>query len=369
MSLETMNFLDDFVLTNPAVGDARSEGDDHLRGIKTAIKATFPGMAGRAWRAQTKSAGYTGVATDNMTVLNCTAALTLALTAAATLGNGWMAVIHANGGAVTIDPNGAETVNGAATLLVPDGHMILLFCNGSSFRAAMIPVQNAIWSTGDVKITLKTVADAGWVLMNDGTIGNAASTGTARANADTEALFTLLWNNTTDANCAVSGGRGASAAADYAANKTIALPKVLGRALAAAGAGSGLTSRALAVIAGAEDAVVVSHSHGGVTGGQSADHTHSGTTSSDGAHSHTERGDPADGGAGGNACNIIQTDRVNPTANTSTASTTSTDGAHQHTMITGGASAGHTHTVAAEGVSATGANMQPSVFLNVMVKL
>src|SRR6185369_3563254 len=35
-----------------------------------------------------------------------------------------------------------------------------------------------------------------------------------------------------DANLAVSGGRGASAAADWAANKTIALPDFRGRALA-----------------------------------------------------------------------------------------------------------------------------------------
>lgn len=108
------------------------------------------------------------------------------------------------------------------------------------------------FSTGDVKPTYKAVADAGWVLMDDGTIGNGASGATTRANADTVALFTLLWNNTIDANCAVSGGRGANAAADYAANKTIALPKMKGRALAAAGTGAGLSARALAKAAGVE---------------------------------------------------------------------------------------------------------------------
>jgi hypothetical protein len=108
------------------------------------------------------------------------------------------------------------------------------------------------WSTGDIKLTMKTVADAGWVMMNDGTIGNAASGGTTRANADTVALFTLLWTNVSNTWAAVSGGRGASAAADYAANKTIALTKKLGRAIAIAGAGSGLTSRALGETLGAE---------------------------------------------------------------------------------------------------------------------
>lgn len=122
--------------------------------------------------------------------------------------------------------------------------------DGTNF--VILNPRDASWTTGDVKMTLKTTADTGWVLMNDGSLGNAASSATTRANADTAALFALLWNNTVDANCAVSGGRGVSAAADYAANKRISLPKTLGRTLAGYGAGSGLTSRALAATVGEE---------------------------------------------------------------------------------------------------------------------
>jgi hypothetical protein len=117
------------------------------------------------------------------------------------------------------------------------------------------------WGTGDLKWTWKATADTGWVLLNDGTIGNASSGGTTRANADTSALFTLLWTNFADAQAAVSTGRGASAAADFAANKTIALPKALGRLAGVAGAGSGLTSRTVGVTVGAE-----THTHTGTTG-------------------------------------------------------------------------------------------------------
>lgn len=125
----------------------------------------------------------------------------------------------------------------------------------------------SVWSTGDVKMTMKTSADAGWVLMNDGTIGDASSGGTARANADTSALFTLIWTNCANTQCPVSTGRGASAAADFAAHKTINLPLVLGRALAAAGSGSGLTSRVLGATTGAEThsistAEMPVHNHG-----------------------------------------------------------------------------------------------------------
>ncbi len=76
-----------------------------------------------------------------------------------------------------------------------------------------------------------TTAPTGWVRANGRTIGNASSGGTERANADTSTLFSFLWTNYGDSVCAVSSGRGASAAADYAANKTITLPDLRGRGL------------------------------------------------------------------------------------------------------------------------------------------
>lgn len=68
----------------------------------------------------------------------------------------------------------------------------------------------------------------GWAKANTTTIGNAASNGTQRANADTLNLFSWLWTNFSNTQCPVftSAGvpstRGANAAADFAANKTIA---------------------------------------------------------------------------------------------------------------------------------------------------
>lgn len=112
-------------------------------------------------------------------------------------------------------------------------------------------------STGDMKLTLKSVADYGWLLMNDGTVGNAGSGATTYANALASALFTLLWGlNSTNIPIFTSAGapstRGGSAAADFAALKRISLPTQLGRALAVAGAGNGLTNRTLAQFLGEE---------------------------------------------------------------------------------------------------------------------
>ena len=116
--------------------------------------------------------------------------------------------------------------------------------------AAVAATANAAWTTGDYKLTSKSIADTGWVILNDGTLGSATSGGTMRANADCQALF-LLWYAQYP-NAVVSGGRGASAAADWAANKTIEAPKVLGRAWGIAGAGAGLTSRVMGDVVGAE---------------------------------------------------------------------------------------------------------------------
>lgn len=61
----------------------------------------------------------------------------------------------------------------------------------------------------------------GWVISNGTTIGDASSGATQRANADTQFAFTYLWNNFSNTQCPVSGGRGANAAADFTAHKTI----------------------------------------------------------------------------------------------------------------------------------------------------
>lgn len=83
-----------------------------------------------------------------------------------------------------------------------------------------------LFQTGDIKMRWSVTAPTGWVRANGRTIGSVSSGATERANADTEALFLLLW---ADTSLSVSGGRGGTAAGDWAANKTIALPDFRGR--------------------------------------------------------------------------------------------------------------------------------------------
>jgi hypothetical protein len=85
-----------------------------------------------------------------------------------------------------------------------------------------------IFQTGDPIWRLRTGTMTGFVRMNGRTIGNATSGATEYAAADASALFAFLWNNLPDSIAPVSTGRGATAAADFAANKTIVVPTMQG---------------------------------------------------------------------------------------------------------------------------------------------
>jgi hypothetical protein len=201
---------------------------------------------------------------------------------------------------------------------------------------------------------------SGWVRANARTIGSSSSGATERANADTETLFLFLWNNFSDTRAPVSGGRGGSAAADWAANKTIGTIDMRGRAAfggddmgnSAAGVIATLNSDGesfgtasitidqenLPNVTWSDTLTATSHTHSvsvsGTTGNNSVTHTHSGTTSSDGDHSHDTD----------NAGGTTTVDAPGGTSVSNIASgTTSSDGDHDHTFTTGNASATHTH--------------------------
>lgn len=109
--------------------------------------------------------------------------------------------------------------------------------------------------TGDIKLTTDNVPDPGWICWSAGSFGGAASThpsigngssnATTRANQDTARLFAKYYDDLTalplqdDSGNVVS--RGTDAATDFAANRRLVLPDILGRVLGVAGT-SGDTS-------------------------------------------------------------------------------------------------------------------------------
>jgi hypothetical protein len=88
----------------------------------------------------------------------------------------------------------------------------------------------SVLSTGDIKFQFTSSTLTGWVMMNALTIGNATSGASQRANADTQNLFTFLWNaDPAGTHFPVIGGKGATPAADFSASKQITLPDWRGR--------------------------------------------------------------------------------------------------------------------------------------------
>lgn len=87
----------------------------------------------------------------------------------------------------------------------------------------------AVAETGDLKIRYDNNERTGWRICNGKSIGSATS-GADYANANAQALFEYLWQK--DSTLAVSGGRGASALADWSANKRLTLPDYKGVFLA-----------------------------------------------------------------------------------------------------------------------------------------
>jgi hypothetical protein len=152
-----------------------------------------------------------------------------------------------------------------------------------------VPVDpDTLMKTGMIVAYPGTGTLSGFVRVNGRTIGSATSGATERANADTEALFTFLWGAYDNTVCPVSGGRGVSGAADFAANKTITLLDWRGRApfgLDDMGnsAASRLTSGALGNTGGAETVTVAKANLPAST------LAISGTTAAGGDHGHPFR--------------------------------------------------------------------------------
>ena len=102
--------------------------------VDDAFRQQMAYRAAAITRQVAKAAGaYTALKADHNQFWRCTGAVTINLTAAATLTDGWCLWVRANGGAVTIDPNAAELIDGAATLVLADGSHALIICTGTAF--------------------------------------------------------------------------------------------------------------------------------------------------------------------------------------------------------------------------------------------
>lgn len=179
-----------------------------------------------------------------------------------------------------------------------------------------------------------TALPAGYVWANGNTLGNASSNGTNRANADTQALFNIFWENSTLQLFTSAGStiaRGASAAADFAANRAIAAIDKRERASIGVGTmgGTSTPGRVTSASTGGGNATTL-----GGTGGAE---THSLTAGENGAHTH----------------NI----------------TTHSAGGTVSQLVGGGGGSSSSQVSDSAGAGSAHNNMQPSIACNYIIKL
>lgn len=81
-----------------------------------------------------KSGAYTVTTTDRGQLFDCTGTWTLTLPEAATAGAGFaFAVRNSGSGIITLDPNGAELINGAGTFALAAGAALIVVCTGTAW--------------------------------------------------------------------------------------------------------------------------------------------------------------------------------------------------------------------------------------------
>lgn len=180
MGLESASSINDLVATNPVGGtDPKGEGDDHLRMIKSVLKACFPGLSGALGRKVSKTANFNVVKTDNTVFFDCSGTIVLTMDAAATLGAGHSFGFYVRSGTVQIDPNAAELVNGASSIVLTAGAWGFVFCSGTDFTAVgnfALPdgVIVPAWPIGSVFVSVSSVNPAStigygtWVAFGTG---------------------------------------------------------------------------------------------------------------------------------------------------------------------------------------------------------
>ena len=146
MSLETGTYISDLDASNPPGADPRSQGDDHLRLVKSVAKATFPN-ASKAFRFPTTAAEASGTVnvtfpTDQNKLFPVSASGAARVvnlpdpTSGATVNEDAFAVsvvkTDSTSNAVTVTASGAQTINGASTLVLSkQWDMVLLVWAGT----------------------------------------------------------------------------------------------------------------------------------------------------------------------------------------------------------------------------------------------
>lgn len=176
MALETGSYINDLVTTNPVAADPKSQGDDHLRLIKTVLKETLNGFTGAILLTATDTGTAAAhVLTPATALLAYTPMLCLLYTPAAT--NTGAVTVNVSGlGVKSIktpggaDPTSGDLAAGKPVFMVYDGTNFIAvagpdvatkaYANALSMAAGNMPVGGTVAQY--LRKTSATNYDAGW---------------------------------------------------------------------------------------------------------------------------------------------------------------------------------------------------------------
>lgn len=193
MTVESVTVISDLNASYPAAGDVRSEGDDHIRNLKTGIKTTFPNIS--------------GAVTSSHTELNMLDGATGTVRTSATgpIAGEWTLI---GAGTVSGTPSTIDFIHGTGGVVID-----------STYDEYLL-VLNNIRPTLTATLRLEVTADGGssWVADNWTQQISTVASGTASASDATTTPYLTFTNinSTTTNNGTIHVLRGASRTAAFA---------------------------------------------------------------------------------------------------------------------------------------------------------
>jgi len=179
MALETGNYINDLVITNPTSTDPKSQGDDQIRLLKTVLKETLNGFTGAILVTATDTGTATGhVLTPSTALVGYTPMLCLLYKPIVT-----------NTGALTVNVSGLgvrsiKTMAGADPTAgdIVAGYPMLLMYDGTNF--VTLGGSEFLSKTGNQKLTGNFTVDGNETVTGNGLIGGTLGvTGLTTLNA------------------------------------------------------------------------------------------------------------------------------------------------------------------------------------------
>lgn len=151
MALETGTYISDLNSSNPVATDGLAQADDHIRLVKSTIKATLPGLTGAVTSTHTELNtldGYSGTTAD-LNILSGAAAAGVTSTEFNRL-NGVTSSIQTQINNISSVPSGVIMMWSGSNNSIPSGFVL---CNGSNgtpdLRNRFIVGSGSSYSTGN----------------------------------------------------------------------------------------------------------------------------------------------------------------------------------------------------------------------------